>query len=514
MGKAYQNSITLTAGFSPVLPKPIDDRLIVDTYADLAQLIADYVAYESMLVYVRADQKSYRLLNNTWMAQDIWSNITAVQHKNAFATNFPLGKVLFVQNEACVQYAIGSEVTVYPRISASDPNVIEYSVSADKAAFEALPGYWRVKGALTGGLLVQRGVKASDAIGVNTEVTLNSGHTCALFDNAGRALTWYWADITHTVLKSIPTENLKFYNINGIELTTTGFGDTNFRAGDVYSIAYPVATEPNDPTQVVYIKTRSQNNTEIDDIAILNLRVNTDGTGYVNRLGSNLFQNSTALEYVYLNENYNTYKDAYNLFDDKKSRINSYVFQGAKNLKEVYIPILVGKIAECAFKGTNNLQNLRNLTNSSTIEFEKCCLQDTGLTKLYLPKTLDKDTVITFKASAFENYNSTASTHLTTIFAHSPLFFDTQSFKFTKSGSTDYLNHYTMEIIYEVSREQVLTWLRDPNNNYVPFYRTSETITKLPDEAGLNLIDGSNGYAIGTATRPTIVYNYKEKELS
>lgn len=68
MGKKYNNAITTTAGFNYAAQQPLDDRAVVDSYNDLAGLISSGVSYEGMEVYVIADKKSYRLVNEDWKA--------------------------------------------------------------------------------------------------------------------------------------------------------------------------------------------------------------------------------------------------------------------------------------------------------------------------------------------------------------------------------------------------------------------------------------------------------------
>ncbi len=68
MGKKYNNAITTTAGFNYAAQQPLDDRAVVDSYGDLAGLISSGVSYEGMEVYVTADKKAYKLINETWKA--------------------------------------------------------------------------------------------------------------------------------------------------------------------------------------------------------------------------------------------------------------------------------------------------------------------------------------------------------------------------------------------------------------------------------------------------------------
>jgi hypothetical protein len=68
MGKKYNNAITTTAGFNYAAQQPLDDRAVVESYSDLAGLISSGVSYEGMEVYVAADKKAYKLINEAWKA--------------------------------------------------------------------------------------------------------------------------------------------------------------------------------------------------------------------------------------------------------------------------------------------------------------------------------------------------------------------------------------------------------------------------------------------------------------
>lgn len=68
MSKKYENLIKTTAGFSYPAQQPLDDRTVVQNYADLAQLVSSNVAYDGIVVYVIDDQKSYQLIGSVWMA--------------------------------------------------------------------------------------------------------------------------------------------------------------------------------------------------------------------------------------------------------------------------------------------------------------------------------------------------------------------------------------------------------------------------------------------------------------
>ena len=53
--KTYENIINLTAGFRYRAEKPIDDRLVVDDYNSLNELVNNHEAYKGMIVSVIND---------------------------------------------------------------------------------------------------------------------------------------------------------------------------------------------------------------------------------------------------------------------------------------------------------------------------------------------------------------------------------------------------------------------------------------------------------------------------
>lgn len=68
MGKIYNNLITTTAGFNYPAQQPLDDRDVVQSYSDLAVLVSSNAAYEGIEVYVVDDKKSYKLFGTEWKA--------------------------------------------------------------------------------------------------------------------------------------------------------------------------------------------------------------------------------------------------------------------------------------------------------------------------------------------------------------------------------------------------------------------------------------------------------------
>ena len=79
MSKIYNNGITTTAGFQFNADLPLDDRLVVKEYSDLASL----THYEGMIVYVTDDLKHYTYSNNSWeLLRD--TNFAAVAKSGQF----------------------------------------------------------------------------------------------------------------------------------------------------------------------------------------------------------------------------------------------------------------------------------------------------------------------------------------------------------------------------------------------------------------------------------------------
>lgn len=62
MSKIYNNGIVTTAGFQFNANLPLDDRLAVETFQDLALL----TCYDGMIVYVKNEQKHYSYINSSW----------------------------------------------------------------------------------------------------------------------------------------------------------------------------------------------------------------------------------------------------------------------------------------------------------------------------------------------------------------------------------------------------------------------------------------------------------------
>lgn len=62
MSKIHPGAISTTGGFQFTSDAPLDDRLLVESYEDLAEL----TKYDGMIVFVKNDTKYYSYINNAW----------------------------------------------------------------------------------------------------------------------------------------------------------------------------------------------------------------------------------------------------------------------------------------------------------------------------------------------------------------------------------------------------------------------------------------------------------------
>ena len=62
----YDSGILMTNGFSIATQKPADLKFLADTISDRDKYVTNNLAYEGMLVYVKATKKTYQYLNNSW----------------------------------------------------------------------------------------------------------------------------------------------------------------------------------------------------------------------------------------------------------------------------------------------------------------------------------------------------------------------------------------------------------------------------------------------------------------
>ena len=82
MGKSYNNIIQLTAGFKYSSNKPIDDRLVVETYSSLSEFVAKGIAYTGMIVSVIHDTSAdnngiYQYIDSTGGDNPEWIKLAS-----------------------------------------------------------------------------------------------------------------------------------------------------------------------------------------------------------------------------------------------------------------------------------------------------------------------------------------------------------------------------------------------------------------------------------------------------
>ena len=446
--------------------------------------------------------------------------------------DFPIGKMIYVQNELNKDYPLWAEIPVYIQQS-SNENFVEYtnSSSAALAGTSSLPGFWRVKSIISGGLFVQKCPKITDTLEKTTTVHLKNGVTCNLFDAEGYGLTWYWGEVNNT---QTGTTTMELFSVRTADLTFLTNINSDAKDSDAFIIKLG--------NTVIQSYTDGSNN-GINNIAILNLQVHldTDGTNYTRKckklwaaLSGSLFKNSTNLEYVIFNK---YYRNA-----DGNPGLNDYLFcYNIPNLREIFIPDNFIKIGENTFTNASGLSALRNLTNSHITTIAPGAFQNTNLNRLYLP-TFKYDLepwkqTISFMSNSLGNFNNhyLGATHIEAIFAHTKLNFDSKCFKQAVNGKNDvYQNYYTLEIYFPYEKSKVVEILTDPESNFLPFFQSknkpegiiytpaAEDVTPEEKQAAINsyiaqleeagqLVD-SNQHIFGTATEPTIIYNYKSLE--
>lgn len=444
----------------------------------------------------------------------LFSTITMSQSYDDLDQEYPLGRVLFVQNDAGIKYTLWSDIRIYPVVSLAT-DIAEFSNSQLNKNFTALPGIWKVKTILNGAVLAQRCQPNYTEIPESVSIMVNDtdARNCPLRDpDTQEPLCYYWEqdpDVNQNStyrkqqkLMSVATNQLIFKDNSGKNVLTNN-------STEITSISLPDGT---------LLKTTSNSDNPVDSIAVLNLRdINlcTPNGSYCKfsaHLGNGLFCKSNTLEYIYLNDHYNN------------NVLNNYLFNQASALKEVYIPNSITKISENVFNGTVKLNSVLNMENSLISEFGTSAIQNTSLDTLYLPKTVD---CVTFKLKSLGNHYNTGnqkSGHTKTLFVNSKLVLTSDySGSYPKScfynyngtdNSTVYLNQFTLELVYSKTKEEVKKLIAE--SDIVAFFRTQynqnlSDIADLPEGLDAYMVDGSSGYILGSATddHPVIVYNYK-----
>ena len=444
----------------------------------------------------------------------LFSTITMSQAYEDLELEYPLGRVLFVQNDAGIKYTLWSDIKIYP-VSSLAANIAEFSNSQRNKQFKALPGIWKVKTILNGAILAQRCQPNYTEIPESVSVMVNDtdARNCPLRDPATQEpLCYYWEQDPEVnqnstyrkqqKLMSIATKQLIFKDASGKNVLTNN-------STEITSISLPDGT---------LLKTVSNSGNPVDSIAVLNLRdinlctPNGQYCKFSAHLGNGLFCNSNTLEYIYLNDHYNN------------NVLNNYLFSQASALKEIYIPNSITKIGENVFNGTVKLNSVLNMENSLISEFGAAAIQNTSLDTLYLPKTVD---CVTFKLKSLGNHYNNGnqkSGHTKTLFVNSKVVLTSDySGNYPKScfcnyNGTDnftvYLNQFTLELVYSKTKEEVKKLIAE--SDIVAFFRTQynhdlSDIADLPGGLDAYMVDGSSGYVLGSAAddRPVIVYNYK-----
>ncbi|MBO5424058.1 MAG: leucine-rich repeat protein [Lachnospiraceae bacterium] len=444
----------------------------------------------------------------------LFSTITMSQSYEDLNQEYPLGRVLFVQNDAGIKYTLWSDIKIYP-VASLATNIAEFSNSQLNKNFTALPGIWKVKTILNGAVLAQRCQPNYTEIPtyVSVMVSDTQARNCPLRNpETDEPLCYYWEqdpDVNqnstyrkHQKLMSIATNKLLFKDSTGKDVLKNN-------STEITSISLPDGT---------LLKTVSNSSNPVDSIAVLNLRdinlctPNGQYCKFSAHLGNGLFCNSNTLEYIYLNDHYNN------------NVLNNYLFSQASALKEVYIPNSITKISENVFNGTVKLNSVLNMENSLISEFGTSAIQNTSLDTLYLPKTVD---CVTFKLKSLGNHynnNNQKSGHTKTLFVNSKLVLTSdysgnypKSCFYNYSGTDDfmvYINQFTLELVYSKTKEEVKKLIAE--SDIVAFFRTwynrdLSDIADLPEGLDAYMVDGSSGYVLGSATdaHPVIVYNYK-----
>lgn len=430
--------------------------------------------------------------DHSLLEEALFSTITLSQNKDAFEREFPVGRVLYVQNDLGKQYPLWTEISVYP-VQSLAADILEFSNSNIDKRYQALPGIWKIKTALNGALLVQRCLPNYNSIPSYVNIEVNgAGQRCVLFDDDGDALCYYWElddEVgTPTTLRHIKTKDLVFKTGNGKLMKEDN-------SKEILSISLPNGGD--------MLKNFSNTESVKDLIAILNLR----GVDLTNKKAEQcrlhatnqhgLFAHSRALEYIYLNDNYNS------------NVLNTWLFYQATNLKEVYIPDSIETITRGVFNGTINLSSILNLENSHIVQIDQEAFQNGGCNRLYLPRKVD---VVNFGARSIGNHNNNDQSrgkHIVSLFVHSRLKLNAECFWNYSNGKNNFLNLYTMELIYSGTKDEVKRLIAESDLLAFFKYPLEPALTQIPSNLDDYMIDGSSGYRIGSATKPTIVYNYK-----
>lgn len=73
------SGVSLTSPFKYQAEKPLDARLVVDTHAELDELVDSNGAYEGMLVYVKKDTDNYPKGYYKYEGDSVWTEFNATK---------------------------------------------------------------------------------------------------------------------------------------------------------------------------------------------------------------------------------------------------------------------------------------------------------------------------------------------------------------------------------------------------------------------------------------------------
>ena len=472
MGKVYNNLIQTTAGFNYVGPQPLDDRMVVQDFTDLAELVNGNIAYVGMQVYVLSEQKAYRLSGNTdnvadatWQVdvaentaseESITNLITEVANLKAstIITSWPkslqipvfaLGTFIFVHNDLGTVTPIGNTIKVFPVHSNATTNTFEFSNAQLDTSILELAGNWIIRASISGGFFVQNSKFNTGEL--PTEVSIidinvadgTATRTVPLKDaETGNALSYYWeydAVDKYYKLNQVFSKNLTFLVHEYVKNTWVPVLMKDAHRVDIRDIGI-MRDSPTLGEIFVPLKsfggskqTSTDFESDADDVemgdwptvAPLNLNGVADCMPVLNLQGVSLVNADWAPCRLYGDHartlvygemlQYLYVPETYN-----NLIINLRACSGAVGLREFYIPNNTTAISGYAFAGANKLSLVRNLENSTVRDIYCEAFTANQLDRLHLPY---KPSVITLHDACFLNYhnnNQSKGLHIKTLF--------------------------------------------------------------------------------------------------
>ena len=481
-------------------------------------------------------------------------------------SEFKQGTVLFVQDQLGKSLMLGAKTKVYAvntKFNDTQKTIIEFSNSYTDTE---VPGEWYVVALFDGGCLVQYKDQNINTTIPKSVKLYDDDTPYNLFDDSGNALSYYYeleegAPGNGFVLKSVRSDTLCFYDIDGNQVTSH---DQNNRA------IYKITLNDDDKTPLIQQFPNSADRAR-NIVAILNLNFNSEilrqnhFVGY-NDVTMGIFASSddsinTSLQYLYLPDDYNLNYVSPVIWNGQTcfSEVNRGICGGSKAIQNIYIPTNAGIIRKAAFadaglkkKATVAITNLENsaVTYIDENAFQKVNIKDSILKLPYDPI----NNRVTFGLSCFSINDGI--TPISTIIAHSQLDFDHNLNGDNHSGCFNYygkfVNDRTFELVFENTKNKtfdkatVLDYLHPNNSSIKPFLRTNALLTQagetavngsITDEAIIQMLEAVNAqvssdftysmpvgettlqvrfidrskntnYYLGSATIPTIIYNY------